>query len=574
MKILRFHTLLLLLATILVMAAAAGCVEPMTDQSSAGQITFQISTEGVNLATKAGEDPAESMLYNLQIWAFTHDGDDTETAKAYYVSPDNFTACDLSTGNCSVTMEVPGSVVADLDNTLSFDFYVLGNGKQYSPSDPDQMKREDVKALIETDYPKTVPSTGLPMSGFDVAGFDASSLRRVPVIDNGNGPVITLTRAVSKVRFVFAKASDMTKDVKITGITFDQLPSASYLLPRDNGEEAVPDNTTYNDYNWDVKVIDEDIKRDADPLSLRRRISEEASDYNARLTNWVNEKLSTQKVIYLRESNRVLTGKISYMINNVQQPDAVFVFPNTENCFPRNTNFIVLGYFLKNPELKLSVVVLPWTKETTSINSSYSVNVDQDGRFYINPTLKSGDGTPIVTKSCIRTTTYKEGTKYYVINSEKNFELADPQPDSQEEIASGEYYIATSFDYDVNVTQDMVTGRVFIYAPEGGTLRVVPKSIKLKADGSVEEMGDDMDIISAFDIAVSPRKDGGTVMESLINGGDPTWGKIMVTVKPKENITIDSDKAITLSFEVEMDGRTINANSEIEDEKYRFIIKQ
>jgi len=214
--------------------------------------------------------------------------------------------------------------------------------------------------------------------------------------------------------------------------------------------------------------------------------------------------------------------------------------------------------------LKLSVVVLPWTKETTSINSSYSVNVDQDGRFYIDPNL------PYVTKSAdyIQAETYEEGVTYYKKNN-STYIAADPQPTTSEEIASsGPYFkaIPTSYDYDVNVTENDVSGKVFIYAPEGGTLYVNP-------------VGD----VSDFFVSTKNPNESEETRTASIKNESPSWGMIQIWIKRRGTGSVTNQKYIKLSFVIEVkEGkdangndiiRTINADSEVVDEKYRFIIR-
>lgn len=211
----RFHTLLFVLATFLLMAVAAACVEPLTPDEpkldpKAVTLPIRIYLPATGIpATKAGDekggeksgtdDPvkaaaAECALHQLQVWAFIHrSGDegeyDKEGALAYMYVP----VSGISDGSRTVDVDLrlPGYV---MDTLPRIDFYVLGNAAAlgYNMIDPgwQKYKRGDIKAKVFGDGDgsgfggnliKTVPEKGLPMAGyFDNSGkgYDISFLKQ------------------------------------------------------------------------------------------------------------------------------------------------------------------------------------------------------------------------------------------------------------------------------------------------------------------------------------------------------------------------------------------------------------
>ena len=127
MKVRRHHSLNSLLATLLVVVAAAGCVEPIDitppEVTDDVELTFQIAIPSAGIMTKAENIAAvenESKIYDLQVWAFTHGGAADEVAVGY----GHMTSTDGSIS--TITMKLPSRVVNGENPKL--DFYALANG--------------------------------------------------------------------------------------------------------------------------------------------------------------------------------------------------------------------------------------------------------------------------------------------------------------------------------------------------------------------------------------------------------------------------------------------------------------
>ena len=455
-----FHTLLACLATILLMVAAAACVEPLTPDApkqdpNAVALPIRIYLPASAIATKAGDDKsdpddpddpvrasaAECAVNGLQVWAFIHrtadESDiDKEGALAYVFVPV------LSQSDAMRTMDVELYLPSYVKDALPrMEFYVLANAETLG-FDPDNAKwrkytRGDIKAEYFGDASgngfggnlvKTVPSEGLPMAGFfdnDGAGYDLSILKygftsaQLDYIKRHNGdvyddtdsmfialgftdeqiaiihshcivsgrwnyaalfsaalaPTLTLSRAVNRVHFVFAKIAGYADATEITRIEMTSIPDQTFVFPRSASKVTVPDQTTYTPISY-PKAGEAALLRNADvafvdnPLRLRKdsTIQSEgeskapgnmtADEYESFLSREIAAGHATRRTLYLRESDKPLTGKIYYKVGT-EEKMAIFDLKTIASSFPRNTTWTVYAYFASYG-LHLHVYINAW----------------------------------------------------------------------------------------------------------------------------------------------------------------------------------------------------------------------
>jgi len=327
MKVRRHHSLNSLLATLLVVVAAAGCVEPIDvtppEVTDDVELTFQIAIPSAGIMTKAENIAAvenESKIYDLQVWAFTHEGTPDETAVGYgHVTSDGTIP--------TITMKLPSRVVNGENTKL--DFYALANGPsvgftpvKYPPrstssetatSLQDATFGKNATATPVTDYfgattpTSAVPTTGLPMACYSAADFDVTFLRygltsnQVLYIKNHSKPdenpaeanfsqaqwnyfkdkwdynqlcpTLELKRSIAKIRFVFTKAESMADEVQIVSIALvngengNMLPPATYVFPHTS-----PEYSGHEAFSWTGSplVANDGIQTVDTPLRLRK----------------------------------------------------------------------------------------------------------------------------------------------------------------------------------------------------------------------------------------------------------------------------------------------------------------
>jgi len=205
---------------------------------------------------------------------------------------------------------------------------------------------------------RTVPDDGLPFAGKlttqPVVG-DAPTLR---VGSLSQVATVQLTRAVSKLRFVFAKtAGEAIVKIKNIKMNVGMIPDVEYLF-------KTPESMDYNTVEADLlsNAIN-DIAETADP-TLFIYTNQTAQAYE----NLINEAASkaTPEVtvygpIYLRESDKQLAGTITYTIGEGADQTANFAMQQAGD-FSRNHTWIVYAYYGGSGNLQVqSIYVKDWS---------------------------------------------------------------------------------------------------------------------------------------------------------------------------------------------------------------------
>lgn len=607
----RSHILCFLLAMACLAFAGAGCVEPLYpddgERRDGVRLPIQIFLPGSGYATKAAGGPvagypSESAVKSLQIWAFRHpykkESEMTEEERSAFLNEGSISYLTIPQFNVTnwtdehdvlqsvqVSMFIPSHVFRSTSNpdSLKLDFYVLGNGGSVGFESAGSRTRNELRSKVfegnyfGTQYPDTtVPPTGLPITTFfdnRGSGFDISFLRTEPnpteeqMEEMGRvWPTMELSRSVSRIRFLFSKASGLSNTAidSIRLFNFDDavdpglIPTSSFLFPRENDTEEI---SLPSGVQYETAVLKNDLGGSVisrigemdDPTilcsnsSLMRNMS--AAFFEDYVKKAANEGKVTSKIIYFRESDRPIKGIIYY--GGYRNPNTGEVtpshtaeftmvglgFPDRTN-FYRNHSWTVYGYFL-GQHMQIAVTlddwVMPWTKEEVTIDGTASVNVDQDGKY-----ITDAEMTPDSLKN-------ESG---YVI-TKKN---GKPQKKW----------------FNVLVPDDGVgvEGRVVIYAPDQGEL--VVRAVPVDNEEFYPRISDNTDAASWFVIEQTAT----TIDRSRIN---QVPGLIGITVKRKPGMGLPPEKkAIKLSFFVNVieNGmpRTIDANSELIDEEYHFII--
>ena len=208
---------------------------------------------------------------------------------------------------------------------------------------------------------RTVPDDGLPFAGKlttqPVVG-DAPALR----VGQNQVSTVQLTRAVSKLRFVFSKTTGQP-EVKITSITMNanMIPNVEYLF-------QTPTSMTYNTEAKQLLLDDiDDIAETADPTQYLY-LGQDAQEYenliNAAANKQPNPEVTVEGPIYLRESDKQLAGTITYTIAGGDEQTADFAMQQAGD-FSRNHTWIVYAYYGGSGNLQgQSIYVKDWsTKE-------------------------------------------------------------------------------------------------------------------------------------------------------------------------------------------------------------------
>jgi len=309
----------------------------------------------------------EGLIKSLQIWVY-----ESETGNYNYVgyfSPEDMAALNSGQGT---TYQIP---VSDefAASKPKVNVYVMANVTNANCG-IDPLNKETTRtqllegAKIEGHFGlgnlvKSVPEDGLPFAGYltaqPVVG-DAPTLR---VGTLSAVSTVQLTRAVSKLRFVFAKTAG-EPTVKITSIKMNagMIPDVEYLF-------QTPASMTYNTEAEMLSTTIDDIAETDDPTKFIYT-NQEAQAYEDLINTAANKKdpekpeVTVYGPIYLRESDKQLAGTITYTIGT-DDPKTVDFAMQQAGDFSRNHTWIVYAYYAGAGNLQVqSIYVKDWsTKE-------------------------------------------------------------------------------------------------------------------------------------------------------------------------------------------------------------------
>ena len=422
----------LMLPGLIALSSCNDNLGPDNPDPNARVLTVRVTVPGMP-ATKAasgdvaGVDP-ESMIYNVQVWMFNHQAAgattlDSEAAVAYATldisggwtntqdRPSGYYDQWTNATTYEVPMRIPSSVMYRDVNDMKFDFYVLANGPSIGSQLSESSTRAQIKAAtfgvqgtldpFGTNVPKAGATPklaingssdagpGVPISGFfnrprnsdgttsdEGTGVDLRFLKNKLSADEAKklSPVVQLDRAVSKLRFVFAKPEAMD-GVSVTRIELDAnlIPDATFVFPREDGTLfAMPSDAGYMPNTANIGSLESaDILGVEDPTVLRSdselNANKTAQQYEDYLTTVIGNKTSTQRFAYFRESDKPITGKIYYKLSasDTQEKVAVFTMAGLANTnFYRNHSWLVYSYFQGGKLFVNPIAIADWIDVT------------------------------------------------------------------------------------------------------------------------------------------------------------------------------------------------------------------
>ena len=163
---------------------------------------------------------------------------------------------------------------------------------------------------------------------------------------------VQLTRAVSKLRFVFAKTTGQPQ-VSITSIKMnaEMIPEVEYLFDKTQA-------LTYNENAAELWSNIDDIAETADPTDYIY-FNQEAQAYEDLINEAASKQLAPEVTvrgpIYLRESDKRLAGTISYTIAGGEEQTVDFLMQQAGD-FLRDHTWIVYAYYAGSGKLQVQTV--------------------------------------------------------------------------------------------------------------------------------------------------------------------------------------------------------------------------
>ena len=373
MKGLRFISLLFLTSLM------AGCSREILTAPPSIDITLEFPA----LVPTKAEVPAsaeESAVHDIKIWVFRHNSSHSLVA-----------SLELNAGSLADDLPQAGSVKR-YSLPVSWDFalerprptvdvFVLANGETiaeglnqplyaqkgngHSVSTYSTVSNALFGGTVFSPGAKTasVPDSGLPMSGM---GTNLAISGEEPSLSIST---ISLTRAVSKVRFIFCQMETEASPSELETFTVDrivldgeQIPTQEYVF----ADPAPRVGSTYVSDELTLIPPTASIAHSETP-ELYAYAGQDGPTYERIIKEAKDDgKLTECGSLYLRESDRKIGGTIHYTVTKGQNTDseesrtgtARFDMKN-DNEFARNHTWTVYGYYVSNRTLQLSVNVLP-----------------------------------------------------------------------------------------------------------------------------------------------------------------------------------------------------------------------
>ena len=395
------------------MMLATACSEIDEDQSAQEQtvpVTFYLRSAGPN--TRATEDikagtEAENAIHTAKVWLYQSaytDAQSTEHAPLLLGYQDA-TFSD-NAGEREITINIPKSV-ADAGRKL--DVYAVANAASVGLGEMNAGSNEGTNSfdnvyLAGTNFtPQTltaspgVPTDGLPMSQIAKNKEILGSATQYTLNK------IDLVRAISKIRFAFARPTGM-QDVEITGIEIDGnlIPNQERIFPLQNTDNYAKvgdiqfNGDRYTNINKTGTAPDyagtyiSDVMRYGSAAHNTTLISTAnifehvwpkwfSIDYAGVTGKTYEERIDSllqasnyDFTTYLRESDKPITGTIYYRYGSTETTQsAKFTMPapieGQGPDFARNHIYTVYGHF-KNGELCLTLTVNPWELKEATID--------------------------------------------------------------------------------------------------------------------------------------------------------------------------------------------------------------
>lgn len=394
----RSHIGLLFLAALL-----TACVYPYDVRPDDRPVLSLVVEFPEEMETKAsvGEQSAlanEYKINNLRIWVFNHDDPGHPVILARTIA-----AADFPVGENvrRYTFPVPASFAG---NPPRVDVFVLANSAAtgcslYTRDDGNTCSTyaEVSGAILEdntspykgfgtADPVHTVTDYGLPMSGCMINQKVDGEDPQLSV------PTVTLTRTVSRIRFVFCKTPSTT-DITITDIklcngqtiegtlTGGFIAAQEYLFLTNGGTTNLNGYVTEDFHLFSSSgTSGAEIANNPEPEQLFYG-QQDPTAYEQLIQNALNSGILTalpskeNQFTYLRESDKQLTGTITYIVyqgGNWVTKSKPFVMADPGD-FARNHTWTVFAYFQPDSyDLNLQFTVTPWTGYLSSdINTSH-----------------------------------------------------------------------------------------------------------------------------------------------------------------------------------------------------------
>lgn len=359
--------------------AVAGCLrDPLTCRDKdTGNLTVRVFIpEAIVTKAETGDEAAvadERTVSTLQIWVYRTGGSDASSLVGYrMLDGDALAATGLNTGHeTRFTIPVDETFV---ETKPRVDVYALMNGESagftidkfgYTGGDWSKLNPSDLQDYVlngdifgVNTLTSAVPAGGLPMAG---VATNQEVTGDFPVLSIST---VTLTRVVSKLRFVFCQMTE-------NGVPVDEFHITGISISGNIGKnEKLFTTLDYDSSGYDAlsKTYPADGALPVAPAynpapgDYLYQPGMTAQEYDNVIRGGISSGVLTQwGLTYLRESDQILTGTIDYTVGtggSMRTKQAVFTM-DAAGDFTRNHSWTIYAYFIGG-RLVVQPTVLPW----------------------------------------------------------------------------------------------------------------------------------------------------------------------------------------------------------------------
>ncbi len=357
--------------------AVAGCLRDPLLYPENGNLTVRVFIpESIITKAETGDEAAvndERVVSTLQIWVYKNGGSDATSLVGYrMLDGDALAATGLNAGHeTRFTIPVDQTFV---DTKPRVDVYAMVNGASagftidkfgYTGGDWTKLNPSDLQDYVfggdlygVNTLTSAVPAAGLPMAG---VAMNQEVTGDFPVLSIST---VTVTRVVSKLRFVFCQMTE-------NGVPVDEFHITGISLSGNIGQtEKLFTASTYDSSGYDVLsktypadgALPASIAGNPAPGDYLFQPGMTAQQYDDKIRSGVSSGVLTQwGLYYLRESDQKLTGTISYTAGtggSMRSKTATFTM-EAAGDFTRNHSWTIYAYFIGG-RLVVQPTVLPW----------------------------------------------------------------------------------------------------------------------------------------------------------------------------------------------------------------------
>lgn len=363
----------LLIGCFILSALLLGCrrdIIPNAEDGSFLSIDVALPLTAGTVKGNEGEAPAsdvENTLKSLIIWVFNHG-----STKKDKVASLNVPVADFPTGGIvrRYNLPVPKTFSADCE---SVDVFVLANGASVGCTLTENSSWDAVYGAffgdpyfgVSNPTSSVNPALGLPMTA---TGLDLPIRGEEPAFSVSS---LSLSRAVSKLRYVFCKQDGDDRNLTINRIILNgnQIPTNEYLFAENDYRINEEDGYVSSNFTLTGPWNNDDICSNSRPEDLVYS-GQTPSSYQSLLDQAIEDHVLTDGgTYYFRESDKQLAGWIYYSVDGVEQRPREFRM-STAGDFARNRTWTVYAYFITGKKIQVGVSVLPWDKNNYSVDFS------------------------------------------------------------------------------------------------------------------------------------------------------------------------------------------------------------